>query len=219
MSDARSPDRDGLTRRAVVSGICAAGAATLGSTAAAHAQDGTATEAGAQLTRTAVVPAVGEPFAGNYVGQFVILTDPTPREDVTATIVEGCDAADWAPEESLGYQVLIADRLSDDPRGVSVEAFLDASAPPIELGNAFIVNRTHPCAGDAVVLDIEAVPVRRFNPRYGEGGGLVGASPGPTLSPTGGTADVDAPGQPGFGALAAMVGVGIAAWVRRLRRS
>lgn len=208
-----------MTRRALLSGICAAGAAPLGSSAVARAQNGTPTEGGARITRTAVVPAVGEPFAGNLVGQFVIFTDPTPREDVTASIVGGCDAAGWSPDESMGYQVLLADRLSDDPRGVALEAFLDAGEPRIELGNAFIVNRTHPCADGATVLDLEAVPVRTFNPRYGaEDGGLVGESPGPTLSPTDGPAGIEAPGQPGFGAITAVAGVAIAALSRRLRR-
>lgn len=208
-----------MTRREVVSGLIGAGGVMLGSAAPARAQTQTPTDGQAQITTMAVIPQVGAPFEGNYTGQFVIFTDPTPRDDVTPEVIAECEGVNWTPEQTRGYQVLIADRLTDEPRGVAVQAYLNGNEPRIGLGNAFIINRVHACPGDYLMLELEAAPVETFAPEYGTiNHPLVGESPGPGVSPTDAPDGIDAPGQPGFGALAALAGLGIAGLVRRLRR-
>lgn len=175
----------------------------------------------AQIQTRAIIPEVGEPFQGNYVGQFVIFTDPTPRQDATPEVVAECDFANWPPERTRTAQVLLLDRISrDDPQGVTVEAFLNEDNPDFSAGNTFIVNRIEDCTGQYLGLVLEDVPEKNFQPAEEPGNPpLVAESPGPTLSPTqdgGGDGDSIAPGQPGFGAIAAGVGLGAAALLRKL---
>ena len=216
-----------MTRRSVIGGIGGAAGALFGGTSIARAQETTETaERGNQITRTAVIPDVGEPFTGNYVGQFLLFTDPTSDDDVSPPAVADCDAVGWPPERTRVYQVLLVDRLTDDPQGVVLQAYLDESQPRIGVGNALIVNRAHDCTGDYLALELENVPVQTFVPEYGTvQHPLVGESPGPTVAPVGqGTATeedgpLDTPGQSGFGILAALVGLGGGALLRRdLRR-
>lgn len=211
MSDIHTPNAEKLTRRAVVSGACAAFGTVVGSTAIARGQTETSSVGQAQITRMAVIPQVGPPFEGNYVGQFVIFTDPTPRDDVSPAVIAECDAVNWAPEDTRGYQVLIVDRISDDPRGIRVEAFTDQNQPRIDVGNAFIINRTRPCPGGFLELELEDVPIDTFATP-------AGAEADPTASPTDDPGFIDAPGQPGFGVITALTGVGTAALLRRIVR-
>lgn len=223
MSDPTPPaHRATLPRRAVLTGLGGLVGAAPASVAVARAQPttGTGTDEPAQITTKAVIPDVGGPWAGNYVGQFVVFTDPTPRDDVSPPIVADCDFADWPPDRTRGYQVLLADRLTDEPRGVTVGAFLDAADPRIDVGASFIVDRTHPCPDGFLGLELEAVPVETFVPeREQVEHPLVGEDPGPTLpgtpTPTGDPGVIDAPGQPGFGVLATVAGALGAAGLRR----
>lgn len=213
-----------MSRRAAVRCLGGAVAGVLGSSAVAGAQTETPTGGGAaRVSRRAVIPEVGPPFEGNYAGQFLLFTDPTPGEPVSPSVVGECDAVDWKPAETQGYRALLVDRLTDEPRGVDLQAFVNGTEPRIEVGAAFIVNQVFDCPGAVLALELEAVPVETFAPEYGTGDlPLVGESPGPTVSPAAGegTDVIDAPGQPGFGLLAAGVGVGAAAWLRRrVRRS
>lgn len=212
-----------MTRREVITSVGVTVGTVLGSTTLARAQTETQTGGEAQITRMAVIPQVGAPFEGNYTGQFVIFTDPTPRNDVSPEVVAECDIVNWAPEQTRGYEVLIADRLTDEPRGTTVQAFLNGNKPQIDVGQAFIIDRTHACPGGFLKLELEGVPVKTFNPEYGtEVNPAVGESPGPTVSPTSDQTEepgiIDAPGQPGFGLLAAIAGLSGAAFLRRLVR-
>ena len=173
----------------------------------------------AQIRTRAIIPRVGQPFQGEYVGQFLIYTDPTPNESVSPQIVAECDYADWAPEDTRGYQGLLIDRLTDEPRGVEVTMYTNGNEPRVRAGTTFIVDRVHPCNGEFVGLGLESAPVRRFQPDYSTAENpLVGEPAGPTVSPVpdGEGAGTPAPGMPGFGALAATVGIGAAALLRKL---
>lgn len=209
------------SRRAVLAGLGGLLGASVGPGIGRAGQTATATDEPAQITTKAVVPDVGGPWTGNYVGQFVVFTDPTPRDDVSPPVVADCDFADWPASRTRGYQVLLADRLTDEPRGVTVGAYLDAADPQIDVGRTFIIQRTHACPDDFLGLELEEVPVETFVPeREQVEHPLVGEEPGPTLpgtgTPTGDPVAIDAPGQPGLGAPAALAGVLGAALLRRL---
>lgn len=217
MIDHRATASGAITRRTALRAVPGLVGTVVGLSAAARAQSETETTGQAQITTTVVIPELGPPFEGNYTGQFVIFTDPTPNNEVSPAIIAECDSVDWTPEQTNGYEVLIVDRLSDDPQGVSVQAFVDGTQPRVDVGNGFIINRTQACPRGYLMLELEDVPIQTFNPRYGtEDDGLVGESPGPTISPTDDQGGTEAPGQPGFGAAAAMVSVGVAMWLRRL---
>lgn len=205
-----------VSRRSVLAGV-AVGASSIGvSSTPTVAQTPTTEPAGeAQIHRRAIVPRVGQPFRGEYVGQFVLFTDPTPDDEVTPSIVGECDFAEWPPEETRGYQGLLIDRLSDDSKGVTVPMYLDQNKERVELGDAFIVNQVESCSDDFIGVELEDVPVESFNPTYDTGENpLVGEEPGPAVSPAE-EEQTAAPGQPGLGAGAALVGIGGAALLRR----
>ena len=207
----------------------------VGATGTASAQDAQTTETGAdagttgdpgpddeaQIRTRAVIPRVGQPFEGNYVGQFLIFTDPTPNDSVSPQVVGECDYADWAPEATRGYQGLLIDRLTDDPQGVEVPMYTNGNEPRVDVGTTFIVDGLHPCGDEFVGLGLESAPVSRFQPDYSTADNpLVGESPGPTVEgdgAEGGDGETPAPGMPGFGAVATAVGVGAAALLGKLR--
>lgn len=216
-----------VTRRQTIAGVGGVFGVALGSTSRARAQPTpeTGTGEGALITRKALIPQVGQPFEGEYVGQFVLFVDPTPREDITPESVAECDFTNWPPEQTRGYEGLLIDRLTDEPRGVEVPMYLNENQPRIDVGNAFIVMQTHSCPGDVLGLELEEVPVETFAPEYGTvEHPLVGEEPGPTVSPIEDGQQpqddgiINAPGQPGFGILAALAGIGGGALLRRLIR-
>lgn len=214
-----STRRASVPRRRVLRGLGGILGAAAGSTAASRAQTPTQTDpgGGAQVTTNVLVPDVGQPFAGDYVGQFVIFTDPTPNDDVSPDGVATCDFATWSPGETRGYEGLLVDRLTDDPRGVEVPLYVNEARPQIEVGTVFVINQTHPCPDGLLGLELERVPARSFAPEYGTvEHPLVGEEPGPGLTPTDEPGGIDAPGQPGFGAAVTVVAVGVVAWIRRL---
>ena len=195
-----------------------AGAQSATTTAASGATspgDTTATEA--QIQRRAIVPTVGEPFTDNYLGQFLVFTDPTPHQEVSPEIVGECAFADWAPAETRGYQGLLADRLSDAPRGVEVPVFLNGNQPPVGLGDVYIVGSVETCSEHYLGLELETVPVRRVK---GPGGSLGGGGTAGEEARAGddvGEATVADGGQPGFGILAGTLGLGGAGLLRWFR--
>lgn len=175
-------------------------------------------EGEAQIQQRAVIPRVGQPFEGEYVGQFVIFTDPTPRDDVTPAIVGECDFANWAPEDTRGYQGLLLDRLTDDPVSTEIPMYTNGNKERVPVGTSFIVGRTESCSDDFLGLEVESVPVQQFEPDYDtQDNPLIGEESGPTVSPVEG-GETEAPGQPGLGVGAALGGIG-AALLRRLAGS
>jgi hypothetical protein len=159
---------------------------------------------------------VGQPFEGEYVGQFVIFTDPTPDDEVSPAIVGECDFANWTPAETRGYRGLLLDRLTDDPVSTEISMYTNANKERVPVGTSFIVGRAEPCDGDFLGLELEAVPVDQFNPDYDtDENPVVGEEPGPTVSPVEGGKTV-APGQPGLGVGAAVAGLGGGAFLYRL---
>lgn len=207
-----------LSRRRLL--VTAAGVGSIGLSAGLGRAQTTTTEpeGEAQIRQRAVVPRVGQPFQGEYVGQFVVFTDPTPRDDVTPAIVGECDFANWAPEDTRGYQGLLLDRLTDDPVSTEIPMYTNGNKERVPVGQSFIVGRTEPCRDDFVGLEMESVPVQRFEPDYDtQDNPLIGEEPGPTVSPVEG-GETEAPGQPGLGVGAALAGIG-AALLRRLAGS
>ena len=175
----------------------------------------TGTDGEAQIQTRVVIPRVGQPFEDGYVGQFLIYTDPTPNDDVTPQIVGECDYADWAPEDTRGYQGLLIDRLTDDPRGVEVPMYTNGNDPRVSAGTTFIVDGVHPCNGEFVGLGLESAPVSRFRPDYSTAQNpLVGEPAGEPADGDGG--GTPTPGMPGFGPVAALGGIGGAALLRKL---
>lgn len=195
-----------LTRRRL---LAAAGAGSIG-LASGFGRAQTTTEPGdeAQIQQRAIVPRVGQPFQGEYVGQFVIFTDPTPDEEVSPAVVGECDFANWSPAETRGYQGLLLDRLTDDPVSTEIPMYTNANKERVPVGTSFVVGRAEPCAEDFLGLELEAVPVEQFEPDYDtQANPLLEEEPGPTVSPVE-DGETEAPGQPGLGVGAALAGLG-----------
>lgn len=225
MSRKRTVTQPTMTRRAAISGLCAGAGALFGSTRRVRAQPTPRQSDGeAQITTNVVIPEVGQPFAGNYVGQFVIFTDPTPGDDVSPSVIAECDHVGWSPTDTKEFEVLILDRLRESPRYVKVPAYMNETTPMIRVGDVFMINRVLSCPGDFLTLELEKVPAESFNPEYGTvEHPLIGEPPGPTVSPQEDGADDDpgivaSPGQPGFGVLSLLATAGGIALVRRLVR-
>ena len=214
----------------MVGALGAAGSASAQNGTTAGTDRGTATGQGtstgtaagpeneAQINLKAVIPEVGQPFQGQYVGQFVVFTDPTPRQDASPEVIAECDFAGWPPERTRTSQVLLLDRISEnDPQGVTVRAFLNEDNPDISVGNTFIIGRTHSCPGPYLGLELENVPEQNFQPAEEPGNApLVAESPGPTVTPNAEEDGSPSPGMPGFGPVAALAGIGGAALLRKL---
>lgn len=217
MTDPDSETRD-LSRRSVLA-TAGAGAGIIGlSTSETRAQVTTESDGQAQIYTRAIVPRVGQPFEGEYVGQYIIFTDPTPNEEVSPAIVGECEFAEWAPSETRGYQGLLIDRLTDEPRGMDIPMYLNANKERVPVGNVFIIDQISSCSDEFIGVQLEDVPVSRFEPDYDTGENpLVGEEPGPGVSPVP-DEETEAPGQPGFGAGMALVGAGAAALLKRVLR-
>ena len=204
------------SRRNVLA-IAGAGLGVLGlSTSGSRAQTTTEGDGQAQVYTRAIIPRVGRPYRGEYVGQYIIFTDPTPDEAVSPAIVGECAFAEWAPSETRGYQGLLIDRLADEPRGVEIPMYLNGNKERVDVGNAAIIDRTSSCSDDFLGVQLEDVPVSRFEPDYDtEANPLVGEDPGPAGSPAAGEGTEGA-GQPGFGVGTALAGLGTAALLKRV---
>ena len=223
MTDPESGTVD-RSRRSVLA-IAGAGVGIVGvSSSGSRAQTTTESDGEAQIQTRVVIPRVGEPFQGEYVGQFLIFTDPTPRDDVSPQIVGECAFAEWEPEETRGYQGLLLDRLQgeeldeaeEDPQGTEVSMYTNGNEPRVEVGTVFIVNGVEPCGEDFLGLELESVPAERFQPDYSTvENPLVGEEPGPTVSPAP-EGQTDGPGQPGLSFGAALLGIGTAVLLKRV---
>ena len=185
MDDTESKGENRTRRSVLASAGAGAGAGIIAlSTSGSRAQTTTDGDGEAQIYTKAIIPRVGQLFRGEYVGQYIIFTDPTPNEEVSPTIVGECDFAEWTPSETRGYQGLLIDRLTDEPRGVDIPMYLNANRERVDVGNAFIINQISSCSDEFIGVQLEDVPVSRFEPGYDTAENpLVGDEPGPAVSP------------------------------------
>lgn len=208
-------DTKGQTRRRFLSTVTGiAGGATLASGAASAAQETTTTtsdEARNRATRQMLVPRL-EPFAGNLVGQFILITNRKQKQ-ASPTAVSNCAFPNWKAENTAVYRAMILDRLSDTPQYVTGEVYVNGTKPRLRLGQPFIVSKTVPCTNDYVGVEAQSVP-----PSVGEddpagptvtttGNGSGATTGGDDTTTGGGDATTNDGGQPGFGALAGAAGV------------
>lgn len=164
-------------------------------------------EGGSLRTRELLIEEQGDPWEGNYAGQFVVVTyrpndQPDPPQSISNCTV------DWSVGESVMYNGLLIDNLRDDPQKTEVNVFTDSSADEIERGTPFIVSKTGPCGGSMIRLTGEAVP----NAPSVEG------RAGPSVENPNGTGDTDTgTGMPGFGALVGLGGLAGGTLLRAMR--
>lgn len=59
-----------------------------------RAQTTTDPDGQAQIHTRAIIPHVGQPFEGEYIGQYITFTDPTPNDTVSPAIVDECAFAE-----------------------------------------------------------------------------------------------------------------------------
>jgi hypothetical protein len=162
-----------------------------------------------RTTRQFVVPKV-EPFAGNLVGQFVLITSK-PDEAVSPNVVSNCSFPNWKASETELYNGMLLDRVSDSPQLKQVDVYANGNKSGIDASQPFIVSKTTSCSNEYVGVEAQAVPERAADD--GDGPTVTGTDPEPTT--TGTTANDG--GQPGFGALAGVAGVAGAMLLRAVR--
>lgn len=76
------------------------------------------------------------------------------------------------------------DRLTDEPQGVEIPMYLNGNKERVDVGSMFIIGRIEACSEQFIGVELEAIPVSRFNPNYHTGENpLVGEEPGPAVSP------------------------------------
>ncbi|WP_135534188.1 hypothetical protein [Halostella pelagica] len=172
---------------------------------------GTEEEGEVQATREIVLQEQGDPWNGNYVGQFMIATYRPDDQGSIPAAVGDCEM-DWGVNEALRYNGMLVDRIRDDPQRREVEMYVDGTTWETEMGTPFIITRKSDCTDEFIRLTIETVPPDR---------GEVATGSGPTVEgepDENGTNTDTGDGMPGFGALVA--GTGIAGGVAtRLLRS
>lgn len=199
--------RTGIERRAFLGGIgglVGAGAAT-GAAAAQEEQ---------QATREVVMERQGDPWEGNYTGQFLVVTYRADDQGSVPGAVDNCEM-EWGIDEATLYNANLVDRIRDDPQRRELQVWVDGTLPEIDRGTPFIVTRTNECTSQFLRLTIEAVPEDRGEEANGSGPTV----PGDGTTPGGGTdGETDTGGgMPGFGALVGAAGVGGGLLLRALR--
>lgn len=178
-----------------------AGAATLAPAALSSAASGQEN----RYLRRMVIPRI-ERFSDDYVGRFVLLSDPLEKEP-EASAIDDCEFASWSPDETDVYEGLIIDR-HQTQEAVQTDIYM-RTGTEFEPGTLFIITAQSPCPNDYVGLEATQVPDERLPP--------INNSSRQTVPET--TADGDAgglasPGQSGFGPLAALGGIIGATWYR-----
>jgi len=208
-----------IGRRGVLAGVsgivCGAGATT--SVAAQETTEGQETEGEeteddgqAQATREVVLQEQGDPWDGNYTGQFLIAAYRSDNQDAIPSAVGDCEM-DWGVGEALRYNGILVDRIRDNPQRREMEMYVDGTASEIPRGSPFVITRKADCTSEFIRLTIETVPPDRAEEVEGTGPTVEG---GPdengTETDTGG-------GMPGFGALVAGAGIAGGVAARALR--
>jgi len=190
------------SRRALLRSIGTTGAVAAGVGAA-----GTQTASAQDLQRGAVIPTVEE-YEGNYTGQWLELNEQT---SATGDPVDGCDPAEWSPDETQAYTGFLMDRRQGSAPIIELDVLTeDAGAGP-EPDTTYIVNETVECGNDFVFLDVKVAPIRS----------VAGGPAGPEAEQGDGGGDGDGGGgdsTPGFGIAAAAAALGASAVARVLRR-
>ncbi|WP_227353642.1 hypothetical protein [Haladaptatus salinisoli] len=160
-----------------------------------------------RTTRQMLVPK-SQPFAGNYVGQFVIVAD-AKKKQVSPDVVSNCQFPNWKPKNTRAYDATLVDRLSDSPQSVRTEIFMNGTKRMIRTGQPFIIGNAVSCSNEYVGLEAQSVPPFAAD----------GESMGPTVPGTNEGSDetTNQSGQSGFGALAAAAGIGGGGLLRAIR--
>lgn len=200
-----------------VSGVaCGVGATTTAAaqetTEGQETEDGEGTEDGgqAQATREVVLQEQGDPWDGNYTGQFLIAAYRSDNQDAIPSAVGDCEM-DWGVGEAARYNGVLVDRIRDNPQRREIEMYVDGTASEIPRGTPFMITRKADCTSEFIRLTIETVPPDRAEEAEGTGPTVEGGSDGNgTDTDTGG-------GMPGFGALVAGAGIVGGTAVRLLR--
>lgn len=179
-----------------------------GAAGAATAQDNS-------YARKMVFPRV-ERFSKDYVGRFIILSDPLQKEP-NAEAINGCDFVDWSPERTDVYEALIVDR-HQTQEAVTLQELYVKAGTEYAPGSLFIVGQQSTCPQDYVGVLANSVPDERLPPIDNESRQTVagGGNGTGTEARTGTTAvqqgGVLSSGGSGFGPLAALSGVAGTAW-------
>jgi len=189
--------RRALLRSIGTAGAVAAGAGTVG-VHTASAQD---------RRRGAVIPTVEE-FEDNYTGQWVELNEQT---SASGEPVDGCDAAEWSPDETQAYNGFLMDRRTGSAPIIELDVLTEGAGTGPEEDTTYVVNETTECGNDFIFLDLRAVPIRS----------VAGEPAGPEADQGAGGGEGDGGGgdsTPGFGVAAAAAAIGAGAVARLLRR-
>lgn len=167
-----------------------------------------------QVTRNVVLQEQGEPWTGNYTGQFMIVAYRPEEQNAIPSAVGDCEM-DWGVNEAVQYNGILVDRIRDDPQRREVEMYVDGTGSEIERGTPFIINRTDNCTSEFIRLTLEEVPPDRGTEVTGSGPTVEGEANGNETGSDSGT------GMPGFGALVAGTGItgGVALRVFQSERS
>lgn len=196
-----APKTGGYSRRAVLAGA--------GSAALFAGGVGTVGAVESEVPRTVVVPAVSE-FEDDYEGQFLTIYGPATETNVSpADVHEACEDVPWPRDATEVNAGQLTDRRADTPVAVRLPVHVDARRTNLVEDALFVVNDATPCAGDFVRLDLVWVTTRS----------IVGKPPGPTVG-EGDDGPEDAAGTdgPGFGPIAAVLGLSGALALGALRR-
>ena len=186
-------DRRRFLRAAGVTGAAVAAPFAVSGSAAAQQQ----------YARQMMFPRV-EQFSKDYVGRFILLSDPLQNEPKTDLIRE-CEFTNWAPENTDVYEALIVDR-HQTQEAVTVQNLYMKAGTEYPPGTLFIVGEQAMCPQDYVGVLANRVPDERLPPINNSSRQMVS---GTTQSESGGPITG---GQPGFGALAALSGIAGTAW-------
>lgn len=154
----------------------------------------------ARYTTRMVIPRVREFDEEGYAGFFLHVGDE--RDDrLSVDAVEGCEFANWPPEEIAAYDGRLIDRIDESHREVPTQIYVPADRT-VETGSLWVVNREISCPEENVGLEAEQLGARI---RGNQSGTETDGGSGPV-------------GQPGFGPLSAVAALfaGGAALARRL---
>lgn len=109
-----------------------------------------------QGQREMVIEEQGEPWAGNYEDQFVVVTYKPNHQTSPPDVISNCDV-EWA-DQAVTYNGILVDRVSEDPKKTNVTVFTDGEASSIERGTPFRVTGVGDCGDTLVRLTGEPVP-------------------------------------------------------------
>ncbi len=204
MASTQSTTTSGYSRRRILAGLGSAALAVGGAGVGSAQIEG-------EVPRTVYIPAVTE-FKDEYVGQFLIVSEPAPASDSDPNaLFDDCSDIPWSQAETTVNIGQLSDRRSTQPQAVRLPVYMSERETTLVDDAIFVINDANPC-GDHVRLDIEWVTTRS----------LVGKPAGPVVTDqSDGEGGETAGGAgAGFGVVAAIAGLagGLATWRRRHER-